>query len=733
MKPLPFFVSLFWATSIALSLLFATSTPVIAQSQNNNWTFVAENHVRQNLSTDAERQIVPIAYQTLSADFEALKNQLLTAPVEFDKSPNQNILLVQLPFPDGTFSTFQVVNSPVMQKGLAVKYPNIQTFTAKGIDDQTATAKLDFTQKGFHAMVRSARGTVFIDPYAKGNTTFYLSYFKADFDHSAKEMVCYVESKSNPLDNPTHAVKLGPYPIGDELRVYRLALAGTGEYTIFHGGTVEDVVASMATTMNRVNGVTETDVAVRMVIVEDNEKLIFTDPDTDPYSNGSAFAMLGENQSTTNDSIGNTNYDIGHVFGTNSGGVASLGSVCWGNQKARGVTGGGAPIGDPFDIDYVAHEMGHQFGGEHTFNACDEQDGIPYEPGSGSTIMAYAGLCNSNNLQPNSDPYYHVGSIEQIIEFSQYNGGNDCAEIIVINNAAPVINIVSPQEVYIPVATPFILEANATDGESNSVLTYCWEQYDLGPSAPVDEPIGNAPIFRSFNPTTDNFRIFPVMSDIVNGFQTIGEVLPTYSRNLGFRITVRDNNPGCGGVDWEDYSLSVTDDAGPFEVTSPNEFTTTWTAGDVQTVTWDIAGTDLAPINCQEVHILLSLDGGYTYNDTLAMNVPNTGSTSVFVPDWGNLARIMVRAADNVFFDISDQDFTILPPSAPDFFVVPQSNTTLNLCAPETAMYELTLSTLLDFNEPITLSLEGAPEGATVEFSETMIDPTTTDGFSIMI
>ncbi|MBK8845375.1 MAG: hypothetical protein IPO27_02005 [Bacteroidetes bacterium] len=347
--------------------------------------------------------------------------------------------------------------------------------------------------------------------------------------------------------------------------------------------------------------------------------------------------------------------------------------------KARGVTGGGNPIGDPFDIDYVAHEIGHQYGGPHTFNAItnscngNRSSSSAYEPGSGITIQAYAGICGVNNLAPNSIPTFHAKSFNDLVTFTQTGNGNTCATIIATGNTPPVITSL-PVNKTIPRNTPFSLTGAATDA-NNDALTYCWEQFDLGPAGTWNVPAGNAPLFRPFIPVVSATRTFPKISDIINNTTTIGEILPGYNRNMAFRLTVRDNRTNGAGITNNDTLVVLTVDSasGPFTVTVPNTGLT-WQAGTYQTVSWNVINTNLPPVNCANVRILLSTDGGNTYPIIVNASSPNDGSEVLIVPNNpGSTNRIRVEAADNYFFDISNTNFTI---TAPAPLVVDSGNVT---------------------------------------------------------
>jgi len=638
---------------MVLVILLSTFMTLNAQSVSY-WQDIP----RQNIQTQGERVIIPQEYRTLILNIPEIKTVLNSAPQEKNVFASNSNTILYLPLPDGGFGRFRITDSPVMEEALAIKYQEIKTYTAQGVDDPYASAKIDITPSGFHAMILTAGSTIFIDPYAKGDIYNYISYYKSNLI-PRNDFHCDVVSKE---DDAKHEHGKTRVMLEGQLRTYRTAIATTGEYTTFHGGTVAAGLAAVVTALNRVNGVYEKEASIRMVLIANNDLLIYTNASTDPYSNTNGNAMLSQNITTCNNIIGSANYDIGHVFSTGGGGVAYLGSVC-GSQKAGGVTGLPSPTGDPFYIDYVAHEMGHQYGGNHTFNSTtgscgggNRNAGTAYEPGSGSTIMAYAGICSPNNLQNNSDPYFVAKSLDEIIQFSN-GGGNSCAVVTNTGNNNPVVTL-GPGGQTIPISTPFTLTGTATD-PNNDPLTYCWEQYDLGPAGSWNAPSGNAPLFRSFNPVTTGTRTFPKLSSLLNNVQVIGEVLPTYTRNLSFVLVARDSKAGGGGVGFEYISYAVTASAGPFLVTSPNT-AVTLNANIPQTITWDAANTNIAPVNCANINIKLSTDGGNTFETTLVSNTPNDGNATVNFPMVSTTtARIKIEAADNIFFDISNTNFSI--------------------------------------------------------------------------
>ncbi|GJM41313.1 MAG: hypothetical protein DHS20C20_15950 [Ardenticatenaceae bacterium] len=635
-----------------------TAAPTGAQSADGLWQDVDEALLR----VEGDRVIVPLAYRMVALNWDGLDSVLANAP---DGLSEANETILSLPLPDGEYGRFQIYQTAVMHPELAAKFPEIRTYAGVGLDDPTASVRLDTTPKGFHAMILSANGRVFIDPYTNNSTDLYQSYFANNFipnlpDDFEPDVV--VEPEHAEGEKP--ATPNGVLDSGGTLRTYRLAVGATGEYTQFHGGTVELGMAAIVTAVNRVTGIYEREVAVTLQLVPDNDLVVYTNGATDPYTNNNGGAMLGENQTTLNARIGSANYDVGHAFSTDDGGVAGLGVVCTG-AKAQGVTGRPSPINDPFYVDYVAHELGHQFSANHTFNGNAGSCGsfgqynasTAYEPGSGTTIMAYAGICNPQNIQSNSDDYFHGISFDEIIAFTTAGNGNACASPSATGNTPPSVE--AGNSYNIPLNTPFTLTGSATD-PNTTALTYNWEEFDLGPTGLPQFPSGNAPIFRSFPATTSPSRTFPQISDIVSGMSTMGELLPSYGRTMNFRLTVRDNQVPAGGVGFDSTTVTAVSGTGPFLVTTPNT-NVTWTGLTTETVTWNVAGTDQAPISCANVNIDLSTDGGLTYPFILATETPNDNSETVTVTNIDtSSARVRVSCADNIFFDISDSNFTIL-------------------------------------------------------------------------
>lgn len=641
-------------------LVFSLSFGMFAQ--NNLWNTVSRRQTQNKPKTF--RKAMPQEFHLFSLNTTALKSQLSLAPKRFGGTSN---VVIQLPTNQGELQNFRVYEASVMEPALQAAHPNIRSYAAQGIDDPSAVARFSVSNDGVHVMISSPKySTVYIDPYTQ-DKNHYIVYNISSLPADPNGFECFTETPES-IDLP-----LGPENADDGmLRTYRLALACTGEYAQYHlnqqgidpSETDEvkkaAVLSAMNTTMTRVNGVYEREVAVTMVIIADNTDIIYLVGATDPYTNNNGFTMLSQNQSNIDAVIGSANYDIGHVFSTGGGGIAGLGVVCIAGSKARGVTGLSQPIGDFFDIDYVAHEMGHQYRANHTFNnSCgnNRNNATAVEPGSGSTIMAYAGICPPN-VQAHSDDYFTAISIQEIWSFISVGGGQ-CAVQTPTNNNPPTAD--AGPNYTIPASTPFILKGIATDPDSDDALSYCWEQMDVQVATmPPQSTSTGGPAFRTNSPIDSPDRYMPELQTVLNNLtQSTWEVVPSVSRNMNFRFTVRDNVAGGASSASDNMTVTVDGDSGPFVVTS-QDTPSTWTTGTTETITWEVAGTDVAPVDSPTVDIWFSTDGGLTYPVSVALNVPNTGSAEVNVPNLNTeTGRLMVISSNNIFYDLNDDVITV--------------------------------------------------------------------------
>ncbi|MEO6613489.1 MAG: zinc-dependent metalloprotease family protein [Chitinophagaceae bacterium] len=707
--------------------------------------FFKDNGANTDKPTTGQKILHPGKFRASGLEAQSLKDFLWSLPAE-NAVVNKNLTpVMELPMPDGKMARFRVWESSVMEPGLAAKFAEMKTFTGQGIDDPSATVRFDYNPYfGFHAQILSPNGRVFIDPYARFDISNYISYYSSDYIRTGR-FICETPGAPARPNNPDR-ITAGPCR-GSQLYTYRLALACTGEYAVAVAGpgpTVPAVAAAMLTSVNRVVGVYETELAIRMVLVANNNNLIYLDGTSDPYTNNNGGTMLGQNQANIDAVIGSANYDIGHVFSTGGGGVAFLGCVCNAASKARGVTGRGNPIGDDFDIDYVAHEMGHQFGGNHTFNSSlsncgggNRNGSTAYEVGSGTTIQAYAGICSSDDTQPHSDPFFHTVSFDEISNYIE--SGGTCKVATATGNSPPVITAMNNNGASIPLNTPFTLTGTATDPNGDPV-TYCWEEWDLGPSTTWNGGNANttSPLFKSRVPKTSGSRTFPDLAVILAGYPANppatmgglkGETLPTLGRTMKFRLTVRDNRAGGGGVVTggegcqagfsSPFVINVIDGTGPFVVTVPNGGEN-YLAGTPQTITWNVAGTSAAPISVANVKVTLSTDGGLTYPTVLLANTPNDGSESIFFPCVNSsTARVRIEAVGNIFFDISNNDFSIY--QGFDFTTPPDAVTS----CPVPSSMSVTLGTITGcgFSNAISLSAGPLPPGTSINFAPASVTP----------
>ncbi|WP_240991672.1 reprolysin-like metallopeptidase [endosymbiont of Tevnia jerichonana] len=657
---------------VVVGAVLLMSTPVSWASVGSVW----EDLPREDL---AGRRTVDevLYYRRLQADHAALQQRLAAAPQEL--LARQGVEL-SLPLPDGRSSRFSVMESPVMAPELARRYPDIRTFSVTGLDDPAATGRLDLTPDGFHAMINMTAGTLFIDPDISGG---YRAYYKRDLllagrgGEADERSLCAVHEVHYQDDPAGHSAALDGLALrsGEGRRLYRLAVAATGEYTQAMGGTVEAALSAIVTAINRVNQIYGRDLAIQFQLVADNDRIIYTDSASDPYDNSSAFDMLGQNQANLDRVIGSDNYDIGHVFSTYGGGIAVVPSACSPHQKAKGVSGRRNPSGESFFIDFVAHEIGHQFAADHTFNGSDgacisaqRVAGSAVEPGSGTTIMAYAGICGAENLQYNTDATFHAWSIQQVNDYVA--SGGSCGTLVATGNTPPSVD--AGADYIIPRQTPFRLlgAANDTDGDE---LSFQWDGLDrgavtspetLGSDLGADPVSGNNPLFRSFLPKSSGERIFPRISQLLLGLDendstsAKGETLPASARVMNFRLTVRDGNSGVAA---DDVRISVDNASGPLEITGGELVSGASLMGDgTYSLEWSTNTTAI----CGNMTVeLLSLSSDYaSYCDgtdlpelILGSFANAAGSAMVTLPDLQiDRARVRLACSDNIFFTLSE-------------------------------------------------------------------------------
>ena len=632
-------------------IMFMSATLAFSQKDN----FWQKQSVASSSKVKADKANLPKS-QVFSLNMNAFKQALIQAPKRENVSRVSSVIL-SFPNSEGKMERYRIVEASNMSPELEARFPEIKSYAGQGIDDPSAVIRFSVSPLGFQSMRLSAnQSATFIEAYTN-DLSQYVVYKRADKVATPDDFECLVtDSMSKNIDGDASTLRNADDGI---LRRYRLAVSATGEYTAYHGGTKALALAAINATMTRVNGVFENDFNATMVLVGNTDSVIYTSTSSDPYGNNTS-GYNSQLQSTLTSVIGEANYDIGHLFANlqNNGNAGCIGCVCTNNQKGSGWTSHTVPTGDNFDIDYVAHEMGHQFGGNHTFTFSNEGGtGAQMEPGSGSTIMGYAGITGSTDVQAHSDPYFHARTIEQI---TNYIKSKSCQTNINTGNAVPTANAGS--DYTIPKGTPFVLNGSGTDANSGDVLTYCWEQYNTGTSSTTNPSVNatSGPAFRSFSPTTDTKRYFPRLETIKAGSTSWQwEAVPNVARSMTFRMTVRDNKAGGAANNSDDMVVTVNGTAGPFVVNSPNT-NVTWNAGTSQTVTWSVAGTTGNGVNAANVDIFLSTDGGNTYPITLATNTPNDGSHVITVPNnQGNQNRIMVKGSNHIFFDISNTNFTI--------------------------------------------------------------------------
>jgi len=633
-------------------------------AQQSFWQEANEPAAGRNLFADRHR---PSVFKLFRLNEAGFVNLLADAPSEKNVTASQSGFIISVPNAAGQLELFRVVDAPVMDPALAARYPGIHSYAGVLINDPSTTIRFSVSPLGFHGMILSAqRPTVYIDPLADD---YYMVLSRADVADYRQPFDCQTLQDVSVAANT--AAEVMRNADDGRLRTYRLALCASGEFSQYwlNGTETTDaerkgkVLAAMNNQITRVNGIYERDFGVRVVLIANNDAVIYLNASTDPFGTSSG-SWNSQTQTTCTNVIGSANYDIGHLVHrgpTNNGNAGCIGCVCTSGSKGSGWTSYIDLASDYFVVDYLTHEMGHQFGGNHTFTHSNEGTIAQCEPGSGSTIMGYAGITGATtDVQPHSDDYFHARTIEQVTNYIKSASGA-CAVSTVTGNATPVAN--AGADYVIPRSTPFTLTGSASDADAGDVLIYNWEQINQRATGFSTVPSATAtagPQFRSYLPTTSASRTFPVLSSILGGTNANKwEVLPSVARTLNFRFTVRDNHPGGGNNKSDDMVLTINGTAGPFAVSAPNT-AVTWNVGTTQTVTWTVNSTNVAPVNCANVNILLSTDGGLTFPVVLIANTANDGTQAITVPaNPSTTCRVKVEAVGNIFFDLSNTNFTI--------------------------------------------------------------------------
>ncbi len=659
--------------------LFLFLTVFSAIAQQSYWQKIDRTDLKVN-TTDLNQKF----YQTYQLDIDAFKAQLGNAPLRSTTTIVSNSR-VYLPNIKGELEQFTVVEAPVLSDELSERYPNIKTYLGFSTKNPGTRARFSLTPQGLQTLTTYPDAPMsFTVPLSKADNASYIVYTRATRTESLKDFECLTEDEFFPIDTKGFANKGANDQI---LRTFRIAISTSGEYTNFwddgnagNGNAQEDALAQVVSTLNRSNEVFEVDMAIKFTLVSGTE-IIYPDAATDPYT--STNNLSNNLQSTLTANVGEANYDVGHLFtfGLNNGSGGCIGCVCVDGTKGRGWSrhqftdnDGGPFMSDFFDIDYVPHEIGHQLGANHTWSFDSEGRGVNVEPGGGTTIMAYAGIEGVNDVQDHSDPYFHNLSILQILDNLELR---TCFTSDPIENNAPVAD--AGLDYTIPVGTAFVLKGAATDADTGDILAYNWEQIDDGVTTFFNFGPNKASgaVWRSRPPNSSTERYMPIIERVISGqlteinpVETVDnsswETVSNVGRTLNFALTVRDRSEANGvgqtpQSDFDTMTVTVGGTAGPFVVTSQitNE---TWNAGALETITWDVAGTDSGAVNTPTVNILLSIDGGFTYPFVLATDVPNDGSHSITVPlVVGNTstARVKVEGNNSIFYAINPIDFFI--------------------------------------------------------------------------
>jgi subtilisin-like proprotein convertase family protein len=652
-------------------LIIFCCVKIHAQS-DDLWQKVSANTVlsKRGNSDDSNKLYYKLNSESLQAKLSSTTS----------KSSKSTTAEITIPNASGVLERFQVWESSNFEPELQAKYPEIRAYEGSGLDDKTAKIHFSMAPIGMQTMVLRADKPIEFIEQNPDDKTGYVLFTSTGSLNSTSKLVCGIKDFTSKNNSTKKTAKTNAS--NKVFKTLRLALSCTGEYTAFFGGTKAGALAGMNASLTRVNGVFNKDLAVKLILIANNDAVIYTNATTDPYSNAkdgttdypgtSDYQVWNiEVQNNLTSVIGEANYDIGHLFGGSGGGgnAGCIGCICSspaavntiGKGSAYTSPSDGVPQGDTFDIDFVAHELGHQLGGTHTFSYSIEGTGTNVEPGSGSTIMGYAGVTDYD-VQSNSDDYFAYASILQI----QDNlSTKNCPVSTALTNNPPTIN--AGTDFTIPISTAFVLTGTGSDPEGDTI-TYTWEQNDSAITTDNSNSIAyptkpDGPLFRSVAPVSSPIRYMPSFNSVLqNQLTTKWESVSSIARTLHFTLTGRDNAAlGKAQTNTDEMIVTVASFAGPFAVTSHSGKNVSWNQGSNQTVIWSVNNTNTL-FGSSTVNIKLSTDGGLTFPVTLAANTPNDGSQVITLPasvPSSTNCRILIEPVSNIYYAINTTPFAV--------------------------------------------------------------------------
>lgn len=705
--------------NIQLPILFAflilTNVLLAQGKQYSLWTPV--DIEQQELSPAAMEKV-----EAINAEYFNIETNLVSALLSQVKGDNK--ISIALPIKDESLTEVQLKEYYVMHPKLAERHPNIKTY--RGFSEGYSVY-LTLSPRGVDAYVKTDDGILFIEPVSSDNHVLHQRYTVQDFTNPMDIFNCGVtelEDEGTVIMEDWAEARSEPASI----LKYRTAIIATEAYSGRHMHDYDLTLAAVVNLMNGMNSIYVPNMGIQFEMIEESDQLIFTDIEEDPFGedNTDGNVLLYSNTTVLYNLIGGEAFDVGHVLTDRcSGGFAgvSLGSTaCSNSKKGAGVTCAGMTSSN---LITTAHEFGHHFSAGHTWSNCppnmDQYSSITaVEPGSGFTILSYAGACADQNLNIPRVDWFHNKSLDQIITFSREGIGSTCPEEIPLDRDLPVVKINAESGTYIPISTFFELDGEIEGWDGEERVYYNFEQMDIGPISPYGQPEGNAPSFISQQLETVPYRHFPVKNyALAHAFYEM-EVLPAYSRDLTFRLTAREG--GDGRAVWDEIELHSTEAAGPFRITAPNE-KIDHIAGQPLMIEWDVANTDKEPINCKYVDIYYSTNSGGTFN-LVAEGVPNIGSAQVYLPArTSSGVRIKVKAANSIFFDYNERSFSIVEPEEPTF-ALNYGPYTQELCTPTQHEIQINTESIKDYEGEIYLSVsEEFPSDISYEFTENPINP----------
>jgi hypothetical protein len=305
--------SFYLLIALFLSLNYATAQSFFEPVEASSTSLI--------LSSSAPADM-PVTFNAYRVNTAGLSSIIATAPQEAELSANTAATIIDIPLPDGTMESFSIWNIQTLDAVLYKKYQEIRTFSGQSLRQPGMTLRGTITVRGLSLMILLPdMGAAYVEPIDPAQPDLCMAYDRNAIPIESVRAARAglrppLEAKVAPpaIATATPATPRGPVLAPVRLRTLRFAVACTGEFAQDHGGTRQSALAAIVDYSNRLSAIFERDMAIRFVLVAENELLINLDGATDPYPGPDPTSNAGPNALIVNSRLGEEKYDIGHVL-----------------------------------------------------------------------------------------------------------------------------------------------------------------------------------------------------------------------------------------------------------------------------------------------------------------------------------------------------------------------------------------------------------------------------------